>query len=385
MIATLKDLRRSLHQYPEVSGSEALTARRIRTFIDPYAPDEVMEGVGGHGLLFIYKFGAAGPTILVRCELDALPIEEVNNFEHRSRVDGVSHKCGHDGHMTIVAGLAPWLHQQSFDRGKVILLFQPSEETGEGAKAMLDDPRFAAIRPDYVFALHNIPGVPLHQVILVPRQFSATVQSIAIRFYGQTSHAAEPEHGKNPAWAMAEITRLTATWTIPDPADPNFTLITPVYTLMGQKDYGISAGYGELHFTMRTWSVENMEHLIKRLEHHLDTICRQYHLRLDTEYLDYFPATVNSDGANELIRTAARDAGLAVFQKPVPFKFGEDFGWFAQRYTGAMFGLGAGMDTPVLHNEAYDFPDALIDSGMEMFQRIISLCLATDTIDDSGW
>jgi amidohydrolase len=373
---SLRDLRRSLHRYPEVSGAEIHTARQVKEFISAYAPDRIIESVGGHGLLVIYEFGSEGPTVLIRSELDALPIQEVNDFEHRSLSNGISHKCGHDGHTTILAGLAPWLQRQSFAGGKVVLLFQPAEETGEGAKAMLADPKFAAIQPDYIFALHNIPGVPMHQILLVPQQFSATVQSVAIRFHGQASHASEPENGHNPAWAMAEVTRLTTIWTVPDPADPDFTLITPVYTVMGSADYGISAGYGELHFTMRTWTVENMERLVTKLEQQLKETCTLHGLRFDTTYFDYFPATVNSDEANAMIRKAADEAGLDLIEKSTPFKFGEDFGWFARKYSGAMFGLGAGIETPVLHNEQYDFPDVLIDSGPAMFQQIIQQCFA---------
>ena len=138
---------------------------------------------------------------MIRCELDALPIQEANSLPYQSQHPGVSHKCGHDGHMTIVAALAPWLQQQTFAAGSVILLFQTAEETGKGAKSMLDDVKMEGIQPDYVFALHNIPGLPLHEIAVVAGQFSATVQSVAFQLYGQQSHAAEPENGKNPAWA----------------------------------------------------------------------------------------------------------------------------------------------------------------------------------------
>lgn len=378
MNKALLALRHSLHRYPEVSGAEVHTARQIREFVEAYSPTSIAGGVGGHGLLVVYEFGAKGPTVLIRCELDALPIHEVNKFSYRSRHDGVSHKCGHDGHATIVAGLAPWLKQQPFKQGRVVLLFQPAEETGLGAKAMLEDSKFAAIQPDIVFALHNIPGAPMHQVILLPQQFSATVQSVAIRFHGQQSHAAEPENGRNPAMAMAEIVRLTASWSVLDTTDPDFLLITPVYSTLGQREYGISAGYGELHFTLRTWTIAKMEALVAKLEEELAFCCEQFGLGFDTTYFDFFPATTNTEEANRLIREAANNAGLDLFEKQQSFKFGEDFGWFTKEYPGAMFGLGAGLETPVLHNEEYDFPDELIESGLDMFKQIILLGLEND-------
>lgn len=367
----LIELRRQLHQHPELSGAERATADRIKDFLSTYPPQKLIEGVGGYGLLAIYDFAEAGPCVLIRCELDALPIEEANTFEYRSGQPGVSHKCGHDGHMTIVAGLAPWLHRRPFRSGRVVLMFQPAEENGQGAKAMLEDPKFQSLHPDYVFALHNIPGFPLHQVIQVGGQFSASVISVAIRIQGQRSHAAEPENGRNPAWAMAEITRQVQAWILADPTHPDFTLITPVYTNMGQPDYGISAGYGELHFTLRTWSVKNMDELVQKLEARVTQIARDYALEVTFDYFDYFPASPNHAEANDLVKKAAVANGLALIHKVVPFKFGEDFGWFAQHFKGAMFGLGAGMEVPVLHNEHYDFPEALIWSGVTVFQGVI--------------
>lgn len=372
----LLELRRDLHRHPELSGREEATAGRIRRFLENYRPHQLMEGVGGHGLLAVYTFSDAGPTILLRCELDALPIQEENDVAYRSQTEGVAHKCGHDGHMTIVAGLARWLHRRPLSRGRVILLFQPAEENGQGAKAMLEDPKFSSIQPDYVFALHNIPGFPLHEVIQVKGQFSATVISVAIALHGRQSHAAEPENGSNPAWAMAEITQLVKEWIVADPTDPSFTLITPVYTTLGQPDYGISAGYGELHFTLRCWTVQLMDDLVGRLEALVERIGGAYGLETHLQYFDYFPATPNDPQANDYVSRAARSADLPLVQKNVPFKFGEDFGWFAQKYRGAMLGLGAGTDTPVLHNEYYDFPEALIDSGIRFFKSLIRTVLA---------
>lgn len=376
MIEPLLALRHDLHRHPEVAGQEVQTARRIVDFINQYAPSEIIEGLGGHGVAAVYRFGSGGPTILFRCELDALPIQESNTFAHRSLTAGVSHKCGHEGHMTIVAGLASWLSQCAFGAGTVILLFQPAEETGKGAKAVLDDSRFVQLQPDYVFALHNIPGFPLHQLLWQPRQFSATVQSIAISLFGKESHAAEPENGINPARAIAELIQSFNQFVQPDKTNPDFALITPVHVLMGQKQYGISAGYGELHLTLRTWRTSRMEEIVTAMNECLAIICDFHKLRYETEWFDFFPATMNDHCCNEVVVQAAIENGLTITQQPTPFKFGEDFGWFAQRYRGTMFGLGAGETTPALHNPDYDFPDALISTGVNLFRRITEQLMA---------
>ncbi len=375
MLPDLIALRHELHQHPELSGHEHETARRIVEFIRPLNPAQILTGLGGTGVAVVFEFGDGGPTLLFRAELDALPIAEVNTFAYRSGTAGVSHKCGHEGHSTILAGLAQWLSKASFKAGRVILLFQPAEETGKGAKAVLDDPRFTALHPDYVFALHNLPGNPMHEVIWVAGQFSPTVQSMAIRLFGKESHASEPENGINPSLAVAELVTAFNRYVVADPARPDFTLITPVHLLVGQPDYGISAGYGEAHFTLRCWTTEGMETLVASLQNELGEICARHGLRSEVSWFDYFPTTRNTNFCNEQIVQAATAAGLPVRQRPMPFKFGEDFGYLTGAYPGAMFGLGAGETTPALHNPDYDFPDELIESGVAMFSRIVGQML----------
>lgn len=375
MGAELIQLRRALHRHPEISCQEVQTAKRIVAFLRKYAPNEILENLGGTGVAAVYNFSEDGPAIFIRCELDALPIQEINQFEHRSKFQGVSHKCGHDGHMAIVAGLAEWLEKQSFQKGKVILLFQPAEENGQGAAAVLKDSRFKSIQPDYVFSLHNIPGFPMHQIIWVKDQFSASVRSVAISFFGKESHASEPENGISPALAIAELIQLFEDFTINDVARKDFALITPICITMGKKEYGIAAGYGELHLTVRTWTQEKMTELLRFLNESLERVSKEHHLQYKTEWFDIFPTTVNDDFCNNLINKAIEENQLDGMEKPHPFKFGEDFGWFTQNRPGAMFGLGAGENTPALHNPDYDFPDEIIDTGMKAFKGIIEQLL----------
>lgn len=377
MYPELQALRHDLHRHPELSGNEPETARRIISYVSKHHPaDQLITGIGGHGLAFVYDFFGPGPTVMIRCELDALPIHEPNDFAHRSMAEGVAHKCGHDGHMGILAGLASWLRGQAFSGGKVVLFFQSAEETGKGAAAALQDERFRALRPDYVFALHNIPGAPLRQVILTPELFSATVQSLTIFLTGKESHASEPEHGVNPAYATAELIQALARLNVSAAARSDFALLTPVHITLGQKAYGISPGTGELHYTLRTWSEGEMKQLKTGLEEIVAAIAAQNGLAWRTDWFEYFPATVNDAGCRERVKAAAQACGLPVVEQPTPFRFGEDFGWFSQHYRVAMFGLGAGEDCPALHHAEYDFPDALLPTGVMLFGELITKLLA---------
>ncbi|GHB72047.1 amidohydrolase [Persicitalea jodogahamensis] len=368
-------LRKELHKYPELSGAEHATAERISSFINAHHPTELISGLGGHGVAAVYRFSDDGPTIVIRCELDALPIAEANGFSYRSEHPGVSHKCGHDGHMAIVAGLIFWLKEQSFQRGEVVLLFQPSEENGQGAQAVLQDERFRRLQPDYIFALHNLPGEAMHSIVLTEQVFTATVQSVVIRLNGRQAHASEPENGINPALAVAELVQAFDCLNHPNSTDPDFALLTPVCIELGERAYGISAGAGALHYTMRTWN----EVIMKRLKDQVLSLtadaCRRHRLEYTTDWFDYFPATVNDPECSQLIRNVAAVRGLPVVTRPTPLKFGEDFGWFAAHYKSALFGLGAGKTTPALHHDDYDFPEVLIETGIRMFTGIIGQIL----------
>ncbi|WP_231567331.1 amidohydrolase [Lacinutrix sp. Hel_I_90] len=368
-------LRKELHKNPELSGQEKETAGRIKKFIEQHHNAKIIENIGGHGLVVIHTFSNSGPTIVIRCELDALPIKEANNFEHRSINKGVAHKCGHDGHMAIVAGLVFWLKEQDYKHGKVLLLFQPAEETGTGAPSVLNDYIFSALHPDYMFALHNVPGHPLHSIITLNGNFSSTVQSVAIQLTGKESHSAEPEHGVNPAMCIAELIQKFNQLNNNDAAKEDFRLCVPIYSNMGKKSYGISAGFGEIHYTLRTKSIEKMESLKKNVDSILLEVCPKHELPYTTKWFDYFPAVVNDGFCNQVITASAKTYNYNIINKSVPFKFGEDFGWFSEKYKAAMFGIGAGLESPALHHNNYDFPEELIETGMNMFKGIIDVIL----------
>ena len=366
------NLRKELHKNPELSSFEFETSNRIRKFVEKHNPSSIIENVGETGLAVIYKYKKKGKSITIRCELDALPIQEDNQIRHQSKTKGVSHKCGHDGHMAIVSGLIFWIKNQSFESGKIILLFQPAEETGKGAYQVIKDKKFKELQTDYYFALHNIPKEPLHSIILIEKGFSAEVQSLIIKVKGKESHAAEPENGINPAVGISDIIRIMSELSVNYPEDENFTVLTPVHINMGQKSYGISPAKGELHYTLRTWSNEKMLILKTQIEAVLKKTCRIHKLEYEVEWLEYFPASNNNIACINHIEKAAQENKFKITKRPYPFKFGEDFGWFSKKYKTAMFGLGAGINTPALHNADYDFPDEIIETGISMFKSIIS-------------
>jgi len=366
----LIQLRKELHKHPEVSGNEFKTAQRILDFLAKYKPNQVTINLGGNGILAIYKGKKDGKTILFRCELDALPIQEINEFDYKSIYEGVSHKCGHDGHMAILCGMAKTLHENPLEKGTVMLLFQPAEEDGNGAKRVLNDSNFDAIKPDFAFALHNLPGFKKHQIIVKENTFTCAVNSMIIHLNGKTSHAGEPENGINPSLAIAEIIQVFNSKINTDVSSKKYCLITPIHINMGEKAYGVSAGYGEVHFTVRSNSNAQMRIIESNLEENVNEIATKFNLRTKINWTESFQANENNSEAVNFIRKSASNLNLNILEKELPFTFGEDFGLLTQHFKGAMFGLGSGENTPALHNPDYDFPDEIIKTGSTLFYQI---------------
>ncbi|NBB88307.1 MAG: amidohydrolase [Bacteroidetes bacterium] len=367
----LNEARHHLHQHPELSGEEKNTQSFLNYRLKTSWPDR-LKRVGDTGLLTEYKGESKGPCIMVRVDIDALPITEENkDLEYRSQNEGVSHKCGHDGHATIGLGLAHYIAQNRPNKGTVCILFQPAEETAEGAKAVLEDPAFD-IKPDYVLGFHNIPGYPKESVVILPGVFSASVRSVIIRFRGQVAHAAEPEQGRSPAMAISALLSYVEKETKNRPNEDDFQLLTPIYISMGQKAYGTSPANGELHLTCRCWTPDQMNALVEKLEEKIARIAHDHGLQHDISHCDVFPAVQQNPKLVELLKKSVKQNGVQGIDRTRPFRWGEDFGAYSKKFPSLMFGLGAGEDQPVLHHPKYDFPDDIIPHGIKIFSSLIN-------------
>jgi len=364
-------LRHELHRHPELSGSEKQTALRIRAYVDRFNPDHVVTDIGGEGLAFIFDGKNDGPTVLLRCELDALPIQELNNVDYRSQVDGIAHLCGHDGHMAVIAGVAERIAEKRPATGKVVLLFQPAEETGQGASLVADDPLFKKLKPDWVFALHNIPGYPKNTILMREGPFASASIGIEVRLTGKTSHAGEPEKGINPARAVADIITSLTDMPAHKHLFKEMVLATIVHINLGSIAYGTSAGYAEIRATLRAYLDEDLKQMQEMAKEFISRSAKQYQLGHTIEFVEYFPAVNNSPDATRIIREVAKENNLIVAEPEMPFRWSEDFSHFINAAKGAMFGLGAGEDTPQLHNPDYNFPDEIIRSGVKAFSSIV--------------
>lgn len=362
-------LRQYLHQHPELSNQELETAAYISNYVQKLQPDATIN-VGSTGKLFLFKGPQTGPTVIFRAELDALPIREKNTLPYRSQTPGVAHLCGHDGHMAILAGLAEQIAQQRPLKGQVGLLFQPAEEVEQGARDVMESEAFRQLKPDYLFALHNIPGYPLHQVLVKPGSFSAASQGMTVKLSGKTSHAAEPENGLNPASALARIIESMHQLREQHELFNSLVLLTIIHIQLGEIAFGTSPGEAEIRITLRAFENHDMDLLTSEAVSRIENIARDEQLRCDIQFSEVFPATVNHPECVRLIEQAAEDHELPITHLEQPFKWSEDFGYYTEHFKGGFFGLGSGSNQPALHNPDFDFPDAIIPTGIQLFTSI---------------
>lgn len=361
--------RRKLHQHPERSNEEVATAREVVAFLDDTGPDKVLTGLGGHGVAVVYESGRPGPTILFRSELDALPIEELSGVEHSSLVPGKSHMCGHDGHTAILAALGRQFGRDRPKKGRVVLMFQPAEETGDGAVGVVADPRFGEIAPDFSFSLHNLPGIPFGEVRLKPGVVNCASRGMRIVLGGKTAHSSMPETGISPMLAVSKLMPALAKLGGGAFSDDDFGMVTVTHATMGEAVFGVAPGRAEVWATLRTRLDERMAGLCAAAEALVDQVAGEASLTFAIDYHEIFVASMNAPAAVDLLSTALDQEGVIHSEDSLPMRASEDFGTFGRNAPSAMFFLGAGERHPALHNPDYDFPDDLIPIGSRVFMR----------------
>lgn len=357
-LAMLRTLRGTLHSCAEVSGQEQMTANVITNFLEAYRPHSILTELGGHGVAAVFQGESAGPTVLLRAELDGLPTDPST----------AAHLCGHDGHMTMLAGLAPLLQQTPPARGRVVLLFQPAEETGEGAARVIADRQFDAIRPDYAIALHNLPGLPLGTIAYRRDTFASASVGIRVELQGISGHAAQPQLATTPTGAVRKI--LSKLEENVYKANPQ-QFVTVTHLLMGREDYGIAPGVALMCATLRSASEKLLNELCHDVEHFIRATAATNGLSATVSWVERFPETANDIELVDLLESSCLALGLNTKLLPEPFSWSEDFGHYSSVCPTLYFGLGIGEHAPGLHLPDYTFPDEVFRFGIGVFHQLL--------------
>lgn len=362
----IENLRHELHMHPELSYKETWTKQHLMDFLSEHTKLELHDG----GKYFYAAYKAENPerkAVAFRADFDALPIEDQIDKPWRSRIPGVGHKCGHDGHASSLCGLALELENMKPDRN-VYLVFQHAEETGRGAKEarqfLIDNPDISEI-----YGFHNQTGEELGKVLVAKRVSNCASKGMSVYMKGSPTHASLPEKGVNPVFALAEVVRA-----VPGLIDPDswegLVLCTIVQLDAGAYAFGTAASEGVLRMTIRAEIEAEMNELQKKIEELSEAEAAKYGLELSFEFEDEFPETRNDPICVEKVYQAA--AGLEYKSGEKPMSRGsEDFGYYTKIVPGAMFYIGAGKDVPSFHTSGYDFTDQIMENAVEMFKALI--------------
>ncbi len=362
--------RHELHENPELSGCETETKQRLMRFIREHTGLAVCDqGKWVYAYYEPEKKTDARP-IAFRADMDALPMPEAIDLPWGSRRQGAAHKCGHDGHSSVLAWLALRLEGDAAIRRPVYLIFQSAEETGRGGRDCAQFIREQGIGE--VYAFHNLSGYPEGAVMVRDRLSQCASKGLTVSFEGRRSHASAPEDGISPVPAASQLALFACgkkEWRGMAPSGKTL-LCTVIDLLVGTKDFGISPGSGEVSFTLRADFENEMEDMQRQIESEAERLAGQYGLRVRFAEADPFPETVNDPRCAEKVRAAARSLGLTLAPMDRPWRASEDFGWYTKVCPGAIFYIGNGMDWPMPHQPDYDFNDRILKTAADLFCRL---------------
>lgn len=347
-----KAIRHALHEHPQTAGNEQFAHDIIVKHLQGLHPTKVYTNVGGYGVIAVWSKDPQAPTIAFRADIDALPI---------------GHRCGHDGHTTILLRLAELVDEKFSilsSQFSILLLWQPAEETGTGSRAVLDTGILQQYDIRAIYGLHNLPGYPLGTVVLCPHTFAAASTGVVYHFDGRETHASTPELGVNPGLAVSEIINKFDAF---NGHDGEFRQSTLICVRLGEPAFGTSAGHAEVMFTLRAFTNAAMERLLSDANAAVDAIAARHMLTVSRSLVEPFRATENNPVCVKAIEKAAHDMPLDVVYKDIPNRWSEDFAEYLLEFPGAMFGIGSGEHQPELHHPSYDFPDSLIEPAARLF------------------
>lgn len=369
-------IRRDLHANPELQFEEHRTSAIVAQILQELG-FEVTTGIAVTGVVGTLRNGSDERAIAIRADMDALPIMETTGVPYASCRPGVMHACGHDGHTTMLLGLAFYLSaNRNFD-GTVHLIFQPAEEDISGALRMVEEGIFDRFPVDAVFGLHNMPGLPVGQVIVRPGAITAAVDIVSARIIGVAGHGALPHQAVDPVVAASSAVMALQT-AVARNADP----LEPTVVTVGAINGGVLATAIPEEVTLkigvRTTSEASRALMEKRIPEIIQQQAASFGCRAEVIYGEgyRYPVGINNPQVANLVRDIAVNMGQdpRLVELPGPIMFSEDFAYFLQQVPGCYFGLGSG-DIKSLHDPGYDFNDATLVPGVSFWARIVEAFL----------
>jgi hippurate hydrolase len=373
--------RRDIHAHPELLYDVHRTAAFVADRLREFGCDEVATGLGGTGVVGVIKGrkpasrDADVKTIGLRADMDALPIEEETNLDYASKIPGKMHACGHDGHTAMLLGAARYLAETRNFAGDAVVIFQPAEEGGAGAAAMIRDGLMDRFAIDRVYGMHNGPGMPIGSFALRPGPIMAATDSIDIRIDGHGGHAARPHKTIDSVLVGAQlITALQAV--VARSVDPLESAVVSICEFHAGNARNVIPQTAELHGTVRTLKPEVRQLVERRVHDIVSGVAQMTGAKIDLRYQRGYPVTVNDAAQTEVaIRVAKEVAGEANVHEMAPMMGAEDFSYMLEARPGAFIFCGNG-DSAGLHHPAYNFNDEAIVYGTSYWIKLVENTLA---------
>lgn len=366
----LTALRHDLHQNPElgfqVSRTKVKVAQALRSL-----GLEVHEGAGVVGVL---RSGKGNRAIGLRADMDALPIQERNTHDHASLKPGLMHACGHDGHTAMLLGAAELLSTQSDFDGAVVFLFQPNEEHGLGAKAMIDEGVLEHFPIDEIYAIHNLPGAPAGQVSTRVGQICASESLFEIMIAGRGGHASMPHSGVDAITVGSEMVIALQT-IISRKLAPGAGAVVSVTEFISDGQRNILPGQVTLKGDVRARLPEDREAIEHFMRQIVDGVAATHGISATMTFNADFIETINAEGPTQAVVRSGQSCGLETVPDREPMSFSEDFAQFTAKVPGCFLLLGngeTGSHAQPLHAATYDFNDALLPIGAAFWAALVS-------------
>ena len=373
----LTEWRQDIHAHPELGFEEERTAKLVAERLESFGC-EVHRGIGGTGVVGTLRSGSGTRTMGIRADMDALPIQEANTFDHRSRNDGKMHACGHDGHTTMVLGAAQYLAQtRNFD-GTVHFIFQPAEEGLGGAKAMVEDGLFERFPMETVFGIHNRPGLPMGKFAMRSGPMMAGGGFFDINLTGRGAHGARPESSADPIVAASQIVTALQS-VVARNVNPQDTAVLSVTRLHSGEAYNVIPNDATIGGTVRAFAKETLQLLEQRIGEIATGVASGLGVSVDYQFRLIFLPLINDATATKF----AGDVAASIVSEDNVNREGpaimasEDFAYMLNECPGAYIniGNGGGEGSCEVHNPGYDFNDQILPLGATYFSRLVEIKL----------
>jgi amidohydrolase len=368
----IAEWRQHLHQYPELLYEVHETAKTVTEKLKSFGCDEVVPGIGRTGVVGVIKGSKPGDKVIaLRADMDALPLDEITGLPYASKVPGKMHACGHDGHTAMLLGAARHLCETRNFAGTAIVIFQPAEEGGAGAKAMIDDGLMTRFRIGEVYGMHNMPGLPVGKFAMRPGSIMAAADRLTIEIEGVGGHAARPHFAVDTVLVGSQIINALQS-IVARNVDPLESAVVSITLFQAGHTDNVIPQTALLRGTARSLRASVRDVLEKRITEIAEGVAKLHGAKAKVKYTRDYPVVVNDEKATEFASSIAREiAGdTNVNTQTPPVMGGEDFAFMLEARPGAFIFMGNG-DSANLHHPAYDFADSAIPFGTSYWVRLV--------------